>query len=220
MDKVSSDVKEGQVSIYLDPDCTLNWGDGMIDADPLFKDPENNNFYLIAESPCIDVGDNGAPMILEKDIEGDRRVVDSNGDSIVVIDMGADEFLTLKADNHIISGYTGGTVNFTLNAGVNNAGRIYILLGGYTGTEPGTPLPGGYVTLPLNWDHLTDRICGSLNTYTFTDFLGVLDENGTATAQLNVVGPLGCGFTGPLYFAYALNNPWNFVSNYVVVEIV
>jgi hypothetical protein len=51
------------------------------------------------------------------------------------------------------------------------------------------------------------------------NFLGTLDGSGTATAQLNV--PAGSGATGlTMHFAYALNNPWDFVSNPVAVEIV
>ena len=53
---------------------TLNWGEGNIDDDPLFADPNNNDYHLMSEagrwdpnsqswiqddvtSPCIDVGD-------------------------------------------------------------------------------------------------------------------------------------------------------------------
>ena len=31
-----SDVKGGQASVHVDTGCTLNWGQGNIDADPLF----------------------------------------------------------------------------------------------------------------------------------------------------------------------------------------
>ena len=34
---------------------------GNISEDPLFTDPENGDFNLMAESPCIDAGDPGAP---------------------------------------------------------------------------------------------------------------------------------------------------------------
>jgi hypothetical protein len=33
------------------------WGDGNIDADPLFTDPDNGDFTLQPSSPCIDAGD-------------------------------------------------------------------------------------------------------------------------------------------------------------------
>ncbi len=36
-------------------------GTGNLDEDPLFVDPDNNNFHLTAESPCIDAGDPSSP---------------------------------------------------------------------------------------------------------------------------------------------------------------
>ncbi|MHC4942790.1 MAG: right-handed parallel beta-helix repeat-containing protein [Planctomycetota bacterium] len=54
-----SNVKNGQPSVHVDPGCTLNWGDGMIDEDPLFVDPLGDDFHLTSPSPCRDAGDNG-----------------------------------------------------------------------------------------------------------------------------------------------------------------
>jgi hypothetical protein len=58
-----SDVKGGLASVYVDPGSTLNWGDGMIDEDPLFRNPGEDDFHLMAvvcddpdDSPCIDAG--------------------------------------------------------------------------------------------------------------------------------------------------------------------
>ncbi len=39
-----------------------NPGTGEISADPLFVDPENDDFHLTAGSPCIDAGDPGLPQ--------------------------------------------------------------------------------------------------------------------------------------------------------------
>jgi hypothetical protein len=59
-----SDVEGGQSSVVVEKGCTLNWGDGMIDEDPLFRDPATDDFHLMAiacgdslNSPCIDAGD-------------------------------------------------------------------------------------------------------------------------------------------------------------------
>ncbi len=35
----------------------LDWGEGNIDEDPLFEDPDENDYYLTIDSPCIDTGD-------------------------------------------------------------------------------------------------------------------------------------------------------------------
>jgi len=48
-------------------------GEGNIDADPLFVDPDNHNFRIGPGSPCIDAGDNTAvpPDTFDLDEDGD-----------------------------------------------------------------------------------------------------------------------------------------------------
>jgi hypothetical protein len=102
---------------------------------------------------------------------------------------------------------------------VDNAKRNYILLGSVSGTEPGTPLPGGQVTLPLNWDIFTNLIIGLINSPVFYDFMKTLDTSGYSKAQLNL-GPVPGAAGITMHFAYALNKPWDFVSNPVGIKIV
>jgi hypothetical protein len=74
-------------------------GEGNIDADPLFVDPVNGDFHLLAGSPCIDAGDNTAvPDGVTTDLDGNPRFVDDpntpdtgNGEPPIV-DMGAYEY--------------------------------------------------------------------------------------------------------------------------------
>jgi len=80
-----SDVKGGLSSVQIDPDCVLNWGPGMINADPNFVNPTNNDFHLTFNSPCKDTGDNTAVTELF-DFEGDPRIAYGS------VDMGADEY--------------------------------------------------------------------------------------------------------------------------------
>ncbi len=42
-------------------DRDLEWGDGNIDADPLFADPDEGDYRLTEDSPCIDAGDPNLP---------------------------------------------------------------------------------------------------------------------------------------------------------------
>jgi hypothetical protein len=68
-----SDVKGGMASVYVAPGSTLNWGTGMIDEDPLCRNPAANDFHLMAtacgdalDSPCIDAGD---PSIIDAQMD-------------------------------------------------------------------------------------------------------------------------------------------------------
>ena len=74
-------------------------GDGNIDADPGFVDPQQGNYRLEPASPCLDAGDNTAvPKGIDTDLDGNPRFVDDpvtkdtgNGEPPIV-DMGAYEF--------------------------------------------------------------------------------------------------------------------------------
>ncbi len=88
LDICHSDVKGGQSAIHLDSDCTLNWGAGMFDSDPLFFEAARGDHHLTAASPCVNAGDGTAPGFQESDFEGDSRLADG------APDVGADEFHT------------------------------------------------------------------------------------------------------------------------------
>jgi len=78
-------------------------GEGNINADPLFVDPENNDFHLKETSPCIDTGNNNVPGIPTTDFEADPRICDGNSDGTATVDMGADEYTDI--DNDGLSDY-------------------------------------------------------------------------------------------------------------------
>jgi len=82
-----SNVAGGQGGVYVGTGATLGWGQGMIDADPVFAAIHEQDLHLLHASPCRDAGDSGAvPAELAKDFEGGERIVDG------AVDMGADEF--------------------------------------------------------------------------------------------------------------------------------
>ena len=67
-------------------------GEGNINVDPLFVDPNNGDFRLKPESPCIDTGSTIGP---DDDLDGNPRPVDVPGvgrDGSDAYDMGAYEF--------------------------------------------------------------------------------------------------------------------------------
>jgi parallel beta-helix repeat protein len=81
-------VVESPNILYCDisdsPFCGQN---GNICEDPMFVDPENNDYHLRPDSPCIDAGDpNFVPVLGETDIDVEPRVMG------IRVDIGADEF--------------------------------------------------------------------------------------------------------------------------------
>jgi len=52
-----SDVDGGEDAIETNDNGEVNWLEGNIDEDPLFTDPDNGDYHLTADSPCIDAGD-------------------------------------------------------------------------------------------------------------------------------------------------------------------
>jgi hypothetical protein len=63
-------------------------GTGNIDADPLFVDAANNDYYLHSDSPCINSGDpDYIPEPNETDLDGNPRIFNNR------IDMGAYEYI-------------------------------------------------------------------------------------------------------------------------------
>lgn len=82
-----SDVKGGKASVHVEYGCSLDWGAGMIDSDPLFVDSMNGDYHITFPSPCKDTGDSAAVKDLF-DFEGDPRIAHRT------VDMGGDEFNT------------------------------------------------------------------------------------------------------------------------------
>lgn len=124
----------------------------------------------------------------------------------------------LSVDNEEIP-EAGGTVNLYLCGGKSIKRRPYLLVGGVTGTSPGTTLPGGLV-LPVNWDVFSDIVMSLLNSPVFADFYGMLDNEGFAAAQINAptLTPTAVGTV--MYYAWCTGKPFDFVSTPVEVTIV
>jgi len=123
----------------------------------------------------------------------------------------------LAADATALSQSSGVGANFALTAGRKNALRSYLLIAGFTGTEPGTILPGG-AHLPLNFDALSTLSVDPLWASVFVGFSGTLDANGEATAQLLLpTTPSIAGFE--LSFAYTLGPTWDFASTPVRIHV-
>jgi hypothetical protein len=221
-----SDVRGGQSSVFLEYNSAMDWGSGMIDQDPLFFDPVHDDYHLQQDpcqpgivNPCVDSGNTlvcnwGYDLCSTKtNQDPDEGVMDMG------FHYGPISSLFLRCDPYQIPESTGGSVQLILAAGKENGKRDYLVLGGMSGTMPGFPLPGGQVTLPINWDAFTSALLLLLNTPVFKDFLGTLGEDGEGSALIES-GPLPPGSAGLVsHFAYLLAYPFDFVSNPVEIRV-
>jgi hypothetical protein len=183
------------------------------DASPVF----NGSVLLAAGGSTIDVGFFSRPSPIDWDEDGVLDLLVGNSEGYVTLFQGLGP---LSLSDNMIKESIGGVITMNLDAGVANANRNYIMVGSISGTSPGIPLPGGTTVLPVNWDIFTSIVLDNLNTLLFNNFLGVLSATGTATAQLNVPGPVPGAAGLTMSFAYALSGPWDFASNGANVEIV
>jgi hypothetical protein len=112
----------------------------------------------------------------------------------------------LSADALNIPCDTGKLVNFQLSAGIQNAGKDYLVLMSISGTYPGITVSG--VTIPLNYDTVFEMVLSNPSFPGATGFLGVLDSSGNASASMKCPIDTRMTFVGiPLHFAYVLPSP-------------
>jgi hypothetical protein len=94
-----------------------------------------------------------------------------------------------------------------LNAGINNAGRQYILLGSLSGTSPGTTFAGVHV--PLNPDAYFTFTVNNPNSAILPNSMGTLDATGRASAAFL---PDATFINQTANHAFVVINPSSFVS--------
>lgn len=118
--------------------CTDQSGqNGNISADPQFVNPASSDYHLSAGSPAIDAGTNSEPNLPPKDLGGNDRILDGNGDCIATVDMGAFEFgrsslLTLSFFNFAFPDQPVGTSSSSQPATVSNTGSQSVTVCGVT----------------------------------------------------------------------------------------
>ena len=166
-------------------------GEGNINTDPLFVDPENEDFHLTASSPCINAGNNDAPDLPETDKDGNPRIMDD------IVDMGAYEYpgavLPVAAfSGNPISGLAPLTVNFTDESTGSITSSEWAFGNGGTSTEenpsytyetPGTYTVSLTVTGPVGF-----------NTEVKTDYISVTSSfYGSLTVTITPQGAIDAG---------------------------
>lgn len=110
-----SDVDGGPGAVHVFSESALEWGDGTIDADPLFVDSDgsdgdpntwqDNAYHLSPDSPCVNAGDPNGDYTGQTGIDGDPRVLGGR------VDMGADESLYCRLELEVVTPER-GTVQF------------------------------------------------------------------------------------------------------------
>ncbi|MEW6746717.1 MAG: FG-GAP-like repeat-containing protein [Planctomycetota bacterium] len=121
------DVEGGLPGVYADSGCTVDWGAGMIDADPQFSNAGSGDLTLLHTSPCIDAGDPAHLPCEETDSRQSPRLLDGDLDREVRVDMGACEFDNVRL---AISGAgtPGGTLTFETTGTAGLPVRLFIAL--------------------------------------------------------------------------------------------
>jgi hypothetical protein len=133
-----SDVKGGPSSCHVEPGCGFIWGQGNIDADPVFVDPAEGDFHLTWNSPCRDAGKNSFFLVGDSDFEGDPRK--SQG----TVDIGADE--VYHHLYHFGSVVPGGVIGMKVVGPPGSDASIAI---GWKAKNTPYPTPHGYLWLTL-----------------------------------------------------------------------
>ncbi len=186
-------------------------GEGNISEDPLMRNPEEGDYRLQPDSPCIDAGAN-VPGLPETDLDGHRRTVDGNADGLAVVDIGAFEFSAACIASPTQSGLIleGDTLRFAANtsmlAGFSDVHYLWDFGDGRSSTlkDPGLVTfrtPGEtfvMLTVTVNQNQLPQA----------TRTISVVADAGSApdlaVTQLNLPGDLSIG--QPVEVTYTVQN--------------
>jgi hypothetical protein len=93
----------------------------------------------------------------------------------------------------------GGTQTWAFDAGIANAGGLYVLAGTLSGTRPGFNF--GTTNVPLNQDVWFQNSLAAGNSAFYTNSWGLLDANGKANGSWNF--PAGFGWLNGAMFHHA-----------------
>lgn len=176
-----SDIEGGQSSIHVGSGCTINWGPGMLDSNPLFVDTAVEDLHIQWNSACKDSGVNAAVYDLF-DFESDPRIAGG------VVDIGADEFY-----RHL---YCTGNLNPGASVEIKVVGEPYatpvrLALGSGLQDPPLSTQYGDlYLALPLWWQTDFGSIPAN-GVLIHADNLPAVWHPGDERVFQALIGPLG-----------------------------
>lgn len=115
----------------------------------------------------------------------------TNGGAATVFELGS-----LLHGTPTISLASGGSSALLLRAGPARAGNLYVLLGSFGGTSPGTVDPVSGLTLPLVYDAYTSYLINNWGGTLVAPWFGLLDAHGAANAAFTVPVGSNASFAG------------------------
>ena len=159
---------------YCDIQDTLVSGDSNISVDPLFRDPDNGDFHLMAgycgdpfDSPCIDAGDPDIlDIILDCDfgLGGMRSDIGAyGGDNLGYPTDVAEQARSIPESFELLQNYpnpfnAATTISFELSRSQNITLTVYDILGRRVKTLVDQYLPAGNHSFVFNTSGLTSGI--------------------------------------------------------------
>ncbi len=123
-------------NIRVNPGSPVYGGAGNISGTPMFVDPDNDDFHLLPESPCINAGANSTSNLPDHDFEGTPRILHGT------VDMGAYEYGFCNPDElfaYTLPASNVGTSTITLNGLLYQTGTSSEITAHFEyGTQPGS----------------------------------------------------------------------------------
>ncbi len=188
---------------------------GNISANPLFVCQPGDDFHLLAVSPCIDVGTNGAALLPATDFDGRPRIL-AGTNGAAVVDLGAFELDPAALPQPCL--YVNCPANMTVAAVAGQISAVVTYpaptgtpVATITGSPPsGSTFPGGTNVVTCTASYGTNSA-----TCTFTITVVVPPTITTQPTNLNVPAgqpfSLSVGATGSALLTYR----WTFENNTV-----
>jgi hypothetical protein len=159
---------------------------GNISIDPKFMSPASSNYRLKGGSRVIDAGINNAPSLPTTDLANSPRIVNGNGGSTAIVDMGAYEFIpvvlapkSLSFGSHPVGSTTSKIVKLT------NAQNRALTISSFS-------VPAGYSVAGCGTTVAAFTSCSLMVTFhpptsgTFKGTLSVNDSAGSTPQKLSV----------------------------------
>ncbi|MEI9864728.1 MAG: right-handed parallel beta-helix repeat-containing protein [Limisphaerales bacterium] len=145
---------------------------GNISTNPFFACLPSGNYSLLAGSPCIDTGTNGAPFLIARDFDGNSRILAGQTNAFAIVDMGAYEFDAASPPSPCLYLNTSNIV--VVAAGGQNSAMVTYPTPDATPTATVTCLPASGSVFPAGTNAVVCTLVYGTNILTDTFTVTVL----------------------------------------------